>query len=127
MLDFREDPPYLSFDDAERIKDICVSMGAEAKVSSIHVNAWFGEYDKVNMTKLFMDEILGEVDIKEKVIFFGDSPNDEPMFHYFPISCAMANINPFLDNIIYPPAYVTEKEGGEGFTEAVNHLLSILC
>lgn len=125
-IDFREDPPYLTFEDAEKIKDICESMGAKAKVSSIHVNAWFGKYDKLSMTKLFMYEVLGESDIKDKIIFFGDSPNDEPMFDYFPITCAMANIKPFMKSIIHPPAYVTENEGGEGFTEAVNHLLSIL-
>ncbi len=124
-IDFREDPPYLSFEDAARIKEICESLGAQAKVSSIHVNAWFGEYDKLSMTELFMDKVLGETDIKSTVIFFGDSPNDEPMFRFFPITCAVANIRPFLGSIAHLPAYVTEREGGAGFAEAVDHLLSL--
>jgi HAD-superfamily hydrolase, subfamily IIB len=123
-VDFREDPPYLSFEDAEKIRDICLSMGAEAKVSSIHVNAWYGHYDKLKMTELFMKEILKEDNIKEKVIFFGDSPNDEPMFTYFPNSCAVANILPFISKIKHLPGFVTNQEGGLGFAEAVEHILS---
>ncbi len=124
-IDFNEDPPYLGFEAAERIKDICVSMGAEAKVSSIHVNTWFGDYNKVAMTKLFLTTILKEDSIKEKCIFFGDSPNDEPMFEYFPISCAVANILPFADKLQHLPTYVASKEGGEGFAEAINYILSV--
>ena len=124
-IDFREDPPYLSFEDAERIKAICESMGAQAKVSSIHINAWFGEYDKLSMTELFMKNILGEDDVRSSTIFFGDSPNDEPMFSYFPTACAVANISPFVDKIAHLPAYVTQQPGGEGFAEAIELLLSL--
>jgi len=123
-IDFNEDPPYLGFDAAEQIKDICVSMGAEAKISSIHVNAWFGKYDKLKMTKLFFETVLGEQNMQDKVIFFGDSPNDEPMFEYFPHSCGVANINHFAKEMKYLPAYVTALEGGLGFAQAVDHILS---
>jgi len=123
-VDFNEDPPYLGFEAAERIKEICVSMGAEAKVSSIHVNAWFGHYDKLMMTQLFMKEVLNEENLKEKCIFFGDSPNDEPMFSFFPNSCAVANILPFVNSIQHLPTFVTTLEGGKGFAEAIDHILS---
>lgn len=124
-IDFREDPPYLPFEDAERIRDICILMGAEAKVSSIHVNTWFGQYDKLSMTRLYLAEVLGERDIKDTVVFFGDSPNDEPMFEYFPHACAVANIRPFAHTLRHLPAYVTEGEGGAGFAEAAAHLLAL--
>ncbi len=124
-IDFCEDPPFLSLEDAARIKDICVAMGAEAKVSSIHVNTWFGAYDKLGMTRLFMREILGECDIEQTVVYFGDSPNDEPMFGFFPHACAVANIKPFIQSLCHLPAYVTEHEGGAGFAEAAEHLLCI--
>lgn len=123
-VDFNEDPPYLGFEAAEKIKDICASMGAHAKVSSIHVNAWFGNYDKLMMTELFMKEVLKEENIKEKCIFFGDSPNDEPMFQYFPNSCAVANILPFAEKIRHLPTFVTTQEGGKGFAEAIAQILS---
>lgn len=124
-IDFNEDPPYLGFEVAEKIKCICTAMGAEAKVSSIHVNTWFGKYDKLSMTELFMSDILKENNIKEKILFFGDSPNDEPMFEYFPNSCGVANIKPFVNSITHLPAYVTSKESGEGFAEAIGHFLSL--
>jgi len=123
-IDFNEDPPYLGFQAAEEIKAICESMGAEAKVSSIHVNTWFGRYDKLTMTKLFLKEVLHETDITDQVLFFGDSPNDEPMFSYFPNSCAVANILPFVDQIKHLPPFVTAAEGGAGFAEAIAYILS---
>ena len=124
-IDFNEDPPYLGLEAAEKIKDICVSLGAEAKISSIHVNTWFGNYNKLEMSKMFFDTILNEKDIKDKCIFFGDSPNDEPMFGYFPLSCAVANILPFVDSLKHLPSYVTKNKGADGFAEAVKHILSI--
>lgn len=124
-IDFNEDPPYLGLEAAEKIKEICVSLGAEAKISSIHVNTWFGEYDKLSMTRLFLQTIWKEQNLQEKVLFFGDSPNDEPMFAYFPNSCAVANIKPFVSKMKHLPAYVTQKEFGSGFAEAIGHLLAI--
>jgi len=123
-IDFREDPPYLSYDDAKRIRDICVSMGAEAKISSIHVNAWFGKYDKLGMSLKLLKEVFGEPEPETCAMFFGDSPNDEPMFAHFPHTCAVANIVPFMDEIKHKPAYITAKEAGAGFNEAVELILS---
>jgi HAD superfamily hydrolase (TIGR01484 family) len=122
-LDFNEDFPHLGLEAAQKIKDICISMGAEAKISSIHVNVWYGNYDKVRMTQLFLQKIMGVSDIKSSVIFFGDSPNDEPMFTYFPNSCGVANIMPFISKMACLPKYVTVKEGGFGFSEGVSQIL----
>lgn len=124
-IDFHEDPPYLGLEAAAKIREICLSMGAQAKISSIHVNAWFGNYDKLKMTRLFFREVLKEENPAERCIFFGDSPNDEPMFSFFPNSCAVANILPFQAQLRHLPAFVTEQSGGEGFAEAVAHLLAL--
>lgn len=124
-IDFDEDPPRLGLEAAKRIKAVCEEFGATAKISSIHVNAWFGDYDKLNMARLFLGEVLGEGNIRESVLFFGDSPNDEPMFGFFPQSCAVANIAPFLGSLKSLPGYLAKGESGEGFTEAVRHFLGL--
>jgi len=124
-IDFCEDPPRLSLEEAERVCAICRSMGANAKVSSIHVNTWFGDYDKLAASLLFLEQTLGEADPAATVLYFGDSPNDEPMFAHFPNSCGVANIRPFVSHMRSLPAYVTAQSGGQGFAEAVEHLLSL--
>ena len=52
-IDFCEDVPPLGRAEVARIKSIFESMGATAKVSSIHVNGWFGAYDKLTMARRF--------------------------------------------------------------------------
>lgn len=126
-IDFNEDPPYLGLETAQRIQTVCQKLGATAKISSIHVNAWFGDYSKVDMTRLFFAQVLGEDEeaMKSGVLFFGDSPNDEPMFAFFPLSVAVANIRPFIAQLRYLPTYVTQECSGEGFACAVEHLLEL--
>ncbi len=128
-IDFCEDVPLLSPDDVERIRQMMCEAGLNAKVSSIHVNGWFGGYDKLSTTRLFCREVLG-VDIdteKEKCLFAGDSPNDQPMFGFFPHSVGVANVKNFLADLQTPPAWVTEGSSGEGFVELVNRLLAGRC
>jgi len=124
-LDFAEEPPILSLEDALRVKVICEAGGAHAKVSSIHVNAWFGDYDKLSMSELFLSSILGWDPIlsPRAAIFVGDSPNDEPMFRRFELSFGVANVRRFESMMEYPPAYVTEKAYGEGFAEVCDYIL----
>jgi hypothetical protein len=52
-LDFAEEEPVLPLSAAEHVKEIALAMGARAKVSSIHVNIWTGDYDKVSMAECF--------------------------------------------------------------------------
>lgn len=124
-IDFNEDEPKLGLDAAEKIWAICAAMGAQAKISSIHVNTWFGNYNKRAMAELFFHEVLHEKNPKEHAIFFGDSPNDEPMFQAFPISCAVANLLPFAEQMDHLPTYIAAQKGAAGFTEAAAHILSL--
>jgi HAD superfamily hydrolase (TIGR01484 family) len=124
-IDFCEDVPALPVSEIARIKSIMESEGLTAKISSIHVNGWFGGYDKLSTTKLFMQERHGiDLDLhKNEFVFAGDSPNDEPMFAYFPHSVGVANVRKFLDMIEARPTYVTEARCGAGFAELVTALL----
>ncbi len=124
-IDFAEDVPALSQDEIDKIVHIFEQHGATAKISSIHVNGWFGDYDKLSMTKLIFKEIF-KIDldtIKEKVVFSGDSPNDEPMFEYFPNAVGVANVLEFEDSLTFKPAWVTEGKGGAGFAELAKIIL----
>ncbi len=124
-IDFAEDEPKLPLSEAERIADICRSEGAIAKISSIHVNTWLGEYDKLSMTLDFLRIRYGYDDevMRNAVMFFGDSPNDEPMFSHFPVSVGVASVRRYAHLMHHLPAYVTSDAGGEGFAQGVAMLL----
>jgi len=124
-IDFCEDVPQLSATDVDRIVRMFEAAGAQAKISSIHVNGWFGDYDKLTMTRrLFQAAFQEDLEaIKSQVIFAGDSPNDQPMFGFFPNAVGVANVRGFSDRMSVLPAWVTRREGGLGFAELVDILL----
>jgi HAD superfamily hydrolase (TIGR01484 family) len=127
-IDFCEDVVPLSPADIDRIVACFTEAGAQAKISSIHVNGWFGDYDKLAMTRQFFEEIFSQnLDaIKNQVIYVGDSPNDAPMFGYFPHSVGVANVKNFSGKIPHDPAWITEREGGLGFAEMAGRLIWML-
>jgi HAD superfamily hydrolase (TIGR01484 family) len=124
-IDYCEDIPPLPGEAVDQIVGLFKEAGAEAKVSSIHVNGWFGDYDKLTMTRFLFEEIFREnlADVKEDVIYIGDSPNDAPMFAYFPQSVGVANVLQFEGRMPSDPAWITRKGGGYGFAEMVDNLL----
>ena len=125
-IDFCEDVPRLSKDAVARICAVFVREGATAKVSSIHVNGWFGQHDKLTMARRFAHEVLGfDLDRnKDRVVYVGDSPNDAPMFGFFPLACGVANVLGFQGEMEAEPAYVAAAEGGLGFVEVAEHILA---
>ena len=100
--------------------------GLTAKISSIHVNGWFGRYDKLEMTRsLLAGEFAIDVDSeRERFAFVGDSPNDAPMFAFFPYGVGVANVCDFSARIGTPPRYITTKRSGAGFAEFARFLLA---
>ena len=124
-IDYCEDIPPLTMKDVDDIVRLFENAGALAKISSIHVNGWFGEYDKLTMTQILFEEVFKDnlEAVKEDVIFIGDSPNDVPMFQFFPHSVGVANILEFKGKIAHEPAWITREEGGFGFAEMVDQLL----
>jgi hydroxymethylpyrimidine pyrophosphatase-like HAD family hydrolase len=102
------------------------AAGARAKVSSIHVNGWFGEWDKLSMTRALFARVFGaDLDAaRQTVVFSGDSPNDAPMFAYFPNAVGVANVLDFAGELEAEPAFVTPSRGGAGFVELAGHLLA---
>ena len=124
-IDYCEDVPALPREAVERIVELMEAEGMTAKVSSIHVNGWFGHYDKLSMTRMLLDEVHG-IDLDREratFAFAGDSPNDAPMFAYFPNAVGVANLRRFSDQLRVLPAYITERDAGAGFSELVDFLL----
>jgi HAD superfamily hydrolase (TIGR01484 family) len=125
-IDYCEDVARLPSSDVQRIVALMQARGLTAKVSSIHVNGWFGTYDKLGMTKRMMREEFG-VDLdasRERYVFVGDSPNDAPMFGHFPHAIGVANIEDFAGRLSHEPRYVTRGRGGAGFRELADFLLA---
>lgn len=124
-IDYCEDVAPLPSAEVDRIVALMRSHGLTAKQSSIHVNGWFGDYDKLAMTRVFLREAFDcELDgERERCVFVGDSPNDAPMFAFFPHAVGVANVRTFLDRIPTPPAYITRAEAGSGFAELAHFLL----
>ena len=125
-IDFCEDVPPLQPAQIARIVACFEAAGAQAKVSSIHVNGWFGDYDKLSMTKrLFTEQFATDLDAEQAAyVFVGDSPNDAPMFGFFDHAVGVANIRNFEDGLDAPPAYVTDASSGDGFAELASLLLN---
>jgi len=125
-IDFCEDVAPLEREDVDRIVEIFKKYGTNVKISSIHVNGWFGAYDKLTTAKIFARKELG-IDLaqeNDQFIFCGDSQNDEPMFDFFNKSVGVANVALFLNRLNCPPKFITELPSGAGFSEVVARLLS---
>ena len=125
-IDFCEDVAPLPSDDVDRIAALFHQHGATAKISSIHVNGWFGQYDKLSMSRRLLRE---EFDIeleaeKERIVFAGDSPNDAPMFACFPNAVGVANVLAYRGRLTAEPRWVTRGKGGQGFIELADALLA---
>jgi hydroxymethylpyrimidine pyrophosphatase-like HAD family hydrolase len=73
-----------------------------------------------------MEEVFGlNLDAeKENFVFVGDSPNDQPMFEYFPNSIGVANLETLKHRLTSEPAYITLGSAGTGFAEVANALLA---
>ncbi|MBM3646399.1 MAG: HAD-IIB family hydrolase [Alphaproteobacteria bacterium] len=125
-IDFCEDVPALPHEAVLRIVKIFEAHGAHAKISSIHVNGWFGDYDKLTTSRLMMAELFG-VDLataRGRYVFSGDSPNDAPMFGYFPNAVGVANVRDFADDMDHLPRWITTARSGAGFVELAQALIA---
>ena len=99
--------------------------GMTATVSSIHINGWYGEHDKLAGARWIVRELWDrDLDAElDRWVYVGDSTNDQVMFQHFTHSVGVANIRRFADQLTHPPRYVTQAERGAGFAELARHVL----
>jgi hypothetical protein len=124
-IDYCEDVEALDASKVEQIVYIMQAHGLTAKVSSIHVNGWFGSHDKLSTTLALLEECfgIGTCAARGRFAFVGDSPNDQPMFAYFTHAIGVANVRSFIGQLATLPSYVTNKPAGAGFAEFTEQLL----
>jgi HAD superfamily hydrolase (TIGR01484 family) len=110
----------------ERVVALMRAEGMCASVSSIHVNGWFGDHDKLSGARWMLRRLYGrDLDAERaRWAYVGDSPNDQAMFGYFPLSVGVANLRDFADRIVTWPAYLTQAERGVGFAEVAARVLA---
>lgn len=127
LTTFAWERPSNPIDMQHMIKAV-ISSGAHVTVNSLWVLAWFGEFDKLAMTRRMMRETY-QFDIdseRHEVVYVGDSTNDGPMFEHFPNSVGVSTAVNFLSELSKEPMWVTKGPGGAGFVEVANSIISSL-
>ncbi len=99
--------------------------GMHATVSSIHINGWYGEHNKLEGARwivrtLWQRALDAEMD---HWCYIGDSTNDQLMFQAFTHSIGVANIARFVPHLSQLPRYVSLAERGAGFAEVARAVL----
>jgi len=109
----------------DRILAMLGEAGLRATINSMWVLGWAGDFDKLAMTRRLMHErfAIGIEAERDHFLFIGDSPNDEPMFSFFPHSIAVATVRQYVHRMTARPHWITRGPGGDGFVEVVNTLL----
>lgn len=123
-IDFREDVAPRDDAAVDAIVAAFERRGARCKVSSIHVNGWFGDFDKLTGFTRLCEALSLDPD-PSRWAFVGDSANDAPMFTHFPVSVGVANVDDFLARIPVWPKFRTDAPGGEGFAAFVRRVLEL--
>lgn len=108
-----------------RVVALMRSEGMHATVSSIHINGWFGDHDKLSgarwiLRTLWQRDLDAEID---RWVYVGDSTNDQTMFGHFPHSVGVANVARFVPQLHHLPRYVTPAERGAGFAQVADAIL----
>lgn len=115
----------LSDDKINQVVRIMQSEGMNATVSSIHINGWFGNHNKLTGARWIVRELLHR-DLDDEMsrwVYVGDSTNDALMFEHFAQSVGVANIRRFEAALSHTPRYITPSERGAGFAEVAQRLL----
>ena len=125
-IDFAEDVPKLPQHKIDEIVQIAEQNGAVAKISSIHVNCWIGNHNKLSTSLKILKESFGlnDTEIQNTAVFIGDSPNDSTMFGFFKNSVGVANVIDLINCIENPPKYIATEFSGDGFIELADLIIN---
>jgi len=102
------------------------SEGMHATVSSIHINGWYGDHNKLVGARWAVRELFGR-NLDEEMsrwAYVGDSTNDQLMFEAFAYSIGVANVRRFVSKLVHLPRFITASERGAGFAEVARAVLA---
>ncbi len=110
---------------AARLEAFFAARGVNAVRSSVHVNAWLGQFDKASMVRRFIREAWRERlrPDDRRYLYLGDSLNDAPLFAAFRLSVGVANVRSVLGLLEHHPRFVTRAPEGRGFEELARAVL----
>lgn len=125
VFDIAYDKKKMNEYEIKALKSTLTLYGASWAESSIHINAWFGDYDKQKSLEYFFQ---GPLDISkeeymEHSIYCGDSFNDQPLFKYIPTSIGMHTVAERRDEFETLPTYITDGGPGDGWCQMAKALL----
>ncbi|MDN3649673.1 HAD-IIB family hydrolase [Reinekea marina] len=127
-IDIGQNRPRVDNEIIEEITFNIQALGAHATSSSIHINAWYGEHSKKATSFKYLNaKGLTESEIAKHCCYIGDSMNDQAMFQALPLTAGVANISHYWDKLHHHPSVVMENNGGYGFSEFTEKLLTIKC
>ena len=116
---------HLSEASIEQVVALMRSEGLNATVSSIHINGWVGEHNKLEGARWILQAHAGRaLDAElDRWVYVGDSTNDQVMFAHFTHSVGVANIARFVPQLTHLPRFVTTGERGLGFVQVAQAVL----
>ncbi|MBK7654408.1 MAG: HAD family phosphatase [Betaproteobacteria bacterium] len=118
---------HLPSDQIAQVVQIMQSEGMNATVSSIHINGWFGDHNKLAGARWIVWALFGrDLSLEmDRWVYVGDSTNDQLMFEAFAHSVGVANIRRFESELTHLPRYITPSERGQGFEEFAQALSTL--
>ncbi|MHA7880082.1 MAG: HAD-IIB family hydrolase [Saccharospirillum sp.] len=125
-IDYNQDQKLTAGQVARITNELTQTTDFRVKQSSIHINVWRGNFSKGAMAKRLLQEHFGLTakEMRDRVVFVGDAPNDETMFERFPLSVGVANIRPHLAGMHHKPHSITQASSGLGVVELISYWLS---
>lgn len=123
-IDYNEDVS-LGSQAADALENFLRKRGVTAVRSSVHVNCWIGDFDKLKAVKRFVRSEWKKTIAREdgRYVYVGDSFNDAPMFRALSLSVGVANVKDVLDTITSLPKFVTRAREGKGFGEVADAIV----
>ena len=116
LYDIAVDLSRCTEEELEDIRKMAEDAGASTSRSSIHLNIWFGGYDKAEGLRTFFGSDLSGC------AYIGDSLPDAALFSIFPLSFGVASVQKHRADFPVLPSYVASRPGGEGFAEIIDRI-----